>query len=335
MADKKEPENKQLTELNASERFTQEVMRRYCGSVGEVNLSDYERQLVQRYFIKFDAALKAYDRDRLAKNAWAREKNELPAVWKNVDLEQLAEDVVFYARMGLDPCMKNFLSIIPFRAKKAEKYTATFIEGYEGKKYVAFEMALDRPLAMFNENVYANDVFRPRYRNPLDPNSFDSYEFDTPQPFDRGEYKGGFGYIQYADPRKNKLIFMSRKDIEKRKPKYAAVEFWGGDKDIWKDGKKVGAEHVEGWYDEMVYKTIVRATCDEVNLDPKKVNANYAAIEARRDEYAEITVEDQADAEIAENANGKLIELEAEPVEDAAPATENMGQGTFIPQGGK
>jgi len=326
-------ENKQLApmEPDASARFTAAVISRYGNAVGEVNLSDYEKQLVQRYFIKFDAALKTYERDRLAKNSysWTKEKNELPAVWKNVDLDQLAEDVVFYARMGLDPCMKNFLSIIPFRAKKAEKYTATFIEGYEGKKYVAFEMALDRPLAMFNENVYANDIFRPRYRNPLDPNSFDSYEFDVPQPFDRGEYKGGFGYIQYADPRKNKLIFMSKKDIEKRKPKYAAVEFWGGEKDIWKDGKKVGAEHVEGWYDEMVYKTIVRATCDEVNLDPKKVNANYAAIEARREEYAEITAEDQADAEIAENANGKLIELEAEPVEDTAPAVSTDGQATI------
>jgi recombination protein RecT len=317
----KENQNQQTTtqlvpEENFAARFTTAVISRYGSAVGEVNLSDYEKQLVQRYFIKFDAALKVAERDREAKNVWAKEKNDLPAIWKNVDMDQLAEDVVFYAKMGLDPTMKNFLSIVPFRAKKAAKYTATFIEGYEGKKYIAFEMALDRPLAMFNENVYANDIFRPRYRNPLDPNSFDSYEFDTPQPFDRGEYKGGFGYIQYADSRKNKLIFMNKKDIEKRKPKYASVEFWGGEKDIWKNDQKTGeTEHIEGWYDEMVYKTIVRATCDEVTLDPKKVNAGYASIEARREEYALKEAEDQMTRDIDANANGALIDPDAPEVE--------------------
>jgi recombination protein RecT len=304
---------------NPSERFTQAVISRYGNAVGEVNLSDYEKQLVQRYFIKFDAALKMAERDRLAKNEWANDKNDLPAIWKNVDLDQLAEDVVFYARMGLDPCMKNFLSIVPFRVKKAEKYTATFIEGYEGKRYIAFEMALDRPIAIINDLVYRNDVFRPHFRNPLDPSSFDSYEYDAPQPFDRGDLVGGFGYVQYEDARKNRLLFMSMKEILKRKPKYAAVEFWGGEKDVWRDGKKVGKEKVEGWLDEMAYKTVIRATCDLVGLDPKKVNANYDAIQARRDEYAMLDAEDQMTRDIAEN-QGEPIDPPATPEEKPTEA---------------
>jgi recombination protein RecT len=319
-------DNKQLTpvEPDASVRFTKAVISRYGNAVGEVNLTDYEKQLVQRYFIKFDATLKTTERDRAAKNAWTKgEQNDLPAVWQNVDLDQLAEDVVFYARMGLDPMMKNFLNIIPFRAKKAEKYTATFIEGYEGKKYVAFEMALDRPIAIICDVVYKNDVFKPHFKKPLDPNSFDSYEYDAPQPFDRGELVGGFGYVQYADPRKNQLLFMSKKEIDKRKPRYASVEFWGGDKDVWKDGKKDGKEHIDGWYDEMAYKTMIRATCDLVTLDPKKVNANYAAIESRREEYSLQAASDQVTTEIAENANGPMLAIEAVE-EQAAPEPEAL-----------
>jgi recombination protein RecT len=352
MADTKEKKDLAPVEPNASERFTAAVISRYGSAVGEVNLTDYEKQLVQRYFIKFDAALKTCERDRLAKNAWAKEKNELPATWKNVDLEQLAEDVVFYARMGLDPCMKNFLSIIPFRAKKADKYTATFIEGYEGKKYVAFEMALDRPLTIICDVVYKNDVFRPHRRNPADPASFDSYEFDTPEPFNRGELVGGFGYVQYTDPRKNQLLVMSKKDIDKRKPRYASPEFWGGEKEEWEmgdDGKrKKVTRQIDGWYDEMAYKTVVRATCDLVGLDPKKVNANYAAIEARREEFAALSAEDQVTSDISANANaGPVVDVEApvvpvdeQPAQDEPevvfPADEKAAQQqTFFQQGKK
>ena len=43
-----------------------------------------------------------------------------------------------------------------------------------------------------------------------------------------GEIVGGFGYIEYTEPTKNKLIIMTIKDILKRKPDKASGEFWGG-----------------------------------------------------------------------------------------------------------
>ena len=52
--------------------------------------------------------------------------------------------------------------------------------------------------------------------------------------FDKGDIMGGYYYHVYFDsPEKNKLRVFSMKDIEKRIPKTASVEFWGGEKDLW------------------------------------------------------------------------------------------------------
>ena len=108
--------------------------------------------------------------------------------------------------------------------------------------------------------------------------SSDCYEFDISNPFDRGEVVGGFGYIRYKDETRNKLVTMSKAELLKRKPSTAAAEFWGGEKDIWENGKKVGTETLEGWQEEMLYKTMVRATCKKVPLDPKKINESYVYV---------------------------------------------------------
>jgi len=40
-------------------------------------------------------------------------KDPLPVVWENVDMQELARDVVTYARIGLDPSQKNHINPIP------------------------------------------------------------------------------------------------------------------------------------------------------------------------------------------------------------------------------
>ena len=55
--------------------------------------------------------------------------------------------------------------------------------------------------------------------------------------FDRGKIVGGFGYIEFEDATKNKLIIMTLKDIEKRKTRHAAAEFWGGTTKEWEKRK--------------------------------------------------------------------------------------------------
>ena len=54
--------------------------------------------------------------------------------------------------------------------------------------------------------------------------------------FARGDIVGGFYYHIYQDkPEKNKLVVMPLKEILKRKPQYASAEFWGGEKDSYRD----------------------------------------------------------------------------------------------------
>ena len=112
---------------------------------------------------------------------------------------------------------------------------------------------------------------------------------------------------------------MSMKDIEKRKPKYASANFWGGKQKVWEKGKQVEVE-TEGWLDEMVRKTIIREAFSAKHLprDPKKVDDSYQYMKMREARYAEI----EAQAEITANANATLI--------DTTPAPAALPEGTKV-----
>jgi hypothetical protein len=118
----------------------------------------------------------------------------------------------------------------------------------------------------------------------------------------------------------------SQEEIDKRKPTYAAAEFWGGEKDKWENGKKVGKEKVDGWYKEMALKTIARATYNAVPIDPKKVNNSYVYVmENNEDSYINMH-ETEVEEEIEENANKEYIDVstgEIKQVEDAASTEED------------
>ena len=288
---KKEQTELQKQELTASERFTGMVMKEFQGNIGTLNLNEYQKQLIRGYFIGIDNALKKAEEARLNKNSWKstkeEDKNNLPITWQNVNMNDLAIAVVHHAKLGLDMQIPNHLNAIPYKNNKTQKYDIGFLKGYKGLEYIATQLSLYPIRNIIVELIYSNDVFEIV----------------------------------------NKIITLSKKDIDKRKPAYAAAEFWGGEKDKWENGKKVGKEKIEGWYEEMARKTIARATYNAVAIDPKKVNESYAYVIENNDNTYENVIEGQVAEEIEEKANKELIDIETgeiKNIEENASADNNI-----------
>lgn len=327
------PAAKTSEQLAMSERFTNTVLKEFGGSVaGALQVSDYQRTLIQGYFIVIDRALKAAEEERVRKNANNKDHkydNDLPINWNTVNLNDLALDLVHYARMGLDMTQDNMLFPIPYKNNKRNNYDVTLMEGYNGIRYIAEKYAVEVPTAVTIEVVYSTDNFRPIKKGGN--NRVENYEFEITNPFDRGDIVGGFAYIEFADPTKNELIIMPMKDILKRKPKYASANFWGGKQKVWENGKQVEVEN-EGWLDEMVRKTIIREAFSAKHLprDPKKVDDSYQYMKMREARYAEI----EAQAEITANANATLIDTTPnKPALTEAAMTIDEETGEVTPNG--
>lgn len=302
-------------EESMSTRFMNAVVREFSGSVGEVALTNFQRRLAQNYFIALDQALEKAEQRRNSK------KNDLPVTWANVNMQQLALDVVAAARVGLDPAQPNHVNMVPYKNNKTGKYDIGFIDGYRGIELKAVKYGLDVPDGVIVELVYANDTFKPIKKDHR--NKVESYEFEVTNPFDRGDVVGGFYYHSYSEnPSKNKLAVISLKDILKRKPQYAAAEFWGGEKTIWKDGKPVGKEKVEGWYEHMCWKTIYRAAYRDITIDSQKIDDDYLRLKKQEELFGDRELE----AEIEAEANGPVIDIEyaeaEEVVTDGEPEPE-------------
>jgi len=283
---------------NMSERFTAMVMKEFGSTFGTPELTGYQWRLARGYFIAIDRALKTAEEERLRKDANNRDHNydnNLPIIWENVNLNDLARDVVHYARMGLDMMQDNHLFPIPYKNNKSQKYDITLMPGYNGIQYIAEKYAVEKPKAVTIELVYSTDTFAPIKRSAS--NAVESYEFTINNPFDRGEVIGGFGYIQYADPAKNELILMTKKDIEKRKPHYASANFWGGMQKVWENGKQV-EKQMEGWYEEMCLKTIKREvySAKHIPRDPQKIDDAYQYMKLQEARIAELEAQKIVDA---------------------------------------
>ena len=295
---------------NASERFTAMVMKQFGGAVGAPNLTEFQKRLIQGYFIAVDRALKTAEEERLRKNSNNRDHqydNDLPVVWENVNLTDLALDAVHYARMGLDMMQDNHLFPIPYKNNKTGKYDMTLMPGYNGIRYIAEKYAVEQPVAVTTEIVYSTDTFTPIKKSK--ENRVESYLFEIKQPFDRGEIVGGFGYIEYADATRNELIIMPLKAILKRKPKYASANFWGGSTTEWQtiNGKrqKVDVE-TDGWFEEMCLKTLIREvySAKHIPRDPKKIDDSYQYMKLREAQVAQMQAQENIDA----YANGDVID---------------------------
>lgn len=297
-----------------SERFTEKVMNEFKGNAGDTMLSQSQKRLIQNYFMSIDQILKTSEEKRLSKSEEYRDN--LAFEWKNVNLQVLALRVVAWAKVGLDPMQPNHLNPIPYKNKRTNQYDITFIPGYRGLELKSSKYGLDIPSNVTVELVYQNDDFRPikKDRN----NKVETYIFEVVKPWDRGEVVGGFYYKEFTDaPEKNKLVFYTAAEIEKRKPLYASVEFWGGEKDKYENKKKVGTEKVEGWRTEMLLKTVKRAAWNSITIDPQKIDDEFMTLlEAEREASVSLN-----DSEIDKNANRNSLSFDdAEIVEDEKPA---------------
>lgn len=308
-------------ELTTTQRFVALVEKEMQAKMDQgLALTEFQKRLIQNYFIATDKAIAVAEEARLRKNEQYRDA--LPVSWNNIDMKQLATDVVHFSRLGLDPCQKNNLFIIPFKNNKKKLYDLTFMPGYVGLELITKKYALDVPLDVTAELVHASDTFRPHKKDRN--HACETYEFTISNPFDRGEVIGGFAYIQYKDSEKNKLVIMTMADIEKRKNSgNANVEFWGGEKDEWKSGKKTGKKtEVDGWFEEMCIKTIKRKVYggSEIPLDPRLIDDTYQYIK-QRELDAEYTL---TQAELDEVANsGEPIVIEGYDVDpESGEATE-------------
>lgn len=318
-----QPATQTSGKLNVSERFTQKVMAEFGGAVGAPQVTEFQKRLIQGYFIAIDRALKMAEEERQRKNAANRDHekydNPLPITWDNVNLNDLALDVVHYARMGLDMMQDNHLFPIPYKNNKTQRYDITLMPGYNGIQYIAEKYAVQPPKAVTIELVYSTDTFQPIKKSA--EHNVESYVFTINNPFNRGEVLGGFGYIEYDDPTKNELVIMTLKDIQKRKPRYASANFWGGTTTAWENGKKVEQE-TEGWFEEMCLKTIKREvySAKHIPRDPKKVDDAYQYMKMREARIAEM----EANAEIEVYANAVDI--------DTTPTALPQQEPTALPQ---
>ena len=179
-------------------RFTKKVLAQFASNTGsQIAVTEFQRRLIQGYFIQIDRALAVAEEARVAKNAKNRDHKwdeTLPVTWKFVNLKDLAMDLVRYARMGLDMQCENMLFPIPYKNNKTNLYDVTLMPGYNGIRYVAMKYALHKPKADTIELVYSNDKFAPHPKDSRHPVA--SYEFEITNPFDRGDIVGGFGYLE-------------------------------------------------------------------------------------------------------------------------------------------
>jgi recombination protein RecT len=331
------PAEKEHTDLSMNQRFTEMVLREFnANTIGNLRITDYMRYLINGYFLAIDRMLKSTEEKRVKKNSSNRDAkyNELLAyVWNNVNMTDLALDVVYSASIGLDMRQDNHLFPIPFKNNRTQKYDITLMPGYNGIQYVAMKYALIPPLSVTTELVYSTDVFEPIKKNV--GNKIESYNFAVANPFNRGEIVGAFGYIEYAEPAKNKLVIMSLADILKRKPKTASAEFWGGKKKEWQNGKQVEVDF-DGWFAEMCLKTIKREVYSPKHIprDPMKIDESYQHFKAQEARLAEM----EAQMEIDAHANTILIDteviddtprpMEADVEPEPAPAPRNVDMET-------
>lgn len=295
--------------LSHSERFTNAVMKEFASTAGELQITSFQKKLIQNYFIKLDSSLKDAEVKRMAKSESKREL--LAYSWENVNMPKLATDVVAFSAVGLDPAQPNHINLIPYKNNNTGKYDVTFIPGYRGIELKAMKYGFEIPDDVIVELVYTNDKFKSIKKSWN--NRVENYEFEIVDDFDRGNVRGGFYYHAFHDaPEKNRLVVFTLHDIEKRKPKYASAEFWGGEKDVWESGKKVGTETIEGWYEEMCYKTIYRAAYNDITIDSEKIDEHFVRMMQLDNENVATRVQN----EITQNANKKEMTFEdAEVVE--------------------
>jgi len=307
MAEQSKKEDKNLPQKAGptySERFTQMVVREYSSSISStVKLNEFQRKLAQHLFVKVDMALKDFDVKRLSKpNA-----NQKPSFsWNNVNLEKLAVDTVHRIELSLDALIPNHVHPVPYLNGRTKKYDLDLRIGYAGKDYYHRQMSLYPIEDIIYELVYETDEFTV-IKKTLNE-GVESYNFEIPEPFARGEIVGGFGYIMYENKSLNKLIILTLADFEKSQKSAMSNDFWN--------------KHPEA----MRYKTIVHRTVSRIVLDPQKINESFATVE--NDELKAIDHQSfaEAEAEVEEFSNTEVIDIDRATPSNDSPEPEKADE---------
>ncbi len=323
---KKKNEVATMNDATPSARFTEAVIKEFPTGLSDepVELTSFQRKLIQNYFIKTDTVLKEAETKRLGKSEQYRDS--VPVTWNNVNMNKLALDVVAYSSIGLDPLQKNHISPIPYKNNKTGKYDITLMEGFNGLELKARKYGYDVPDDVIFELKYSTDHFKSLKKNFK--NKIEDYEFDIINDFNRGELEGGFYYMIFDDnPEKNKLVVLNRHQIEKRKPKYASAEFWGGERDVWKSGQRTGEkENIEGWEEEMFMKTLKRHCWGKINIDSEKIDEHLQRVLENEMQSADREVTDM----IEEGANKEVLTMDVQH-EEVKAETEPVTDGEDMP----
>ena len=230
-----------------SQRFTSAVVREFAGQVGVIQLTPLQERLAQHLFVAIDNQLKVLDAKRATTN-----KQAAPIDWPHINMAKLAVDAVHRVQLGLDALIPNHIHAIPYFNTRLEKYDLDLRIGYAGADTYKRKMATEPPIDIIYELVYETDIFEPVKKD--ENSSCESYVFDVKKPFDRGEVIGGFGYIQYQEKAKNKLVLVSKADFDKSRKAAKSDAFWSS------------------YPREMMYKTLVLRTLKHIPVDPEKVD---------------------------------------------------------------
>lgn len=306
-------------EVTQSERFQSMVIAEFNKVANGVEITDFQKKLCRSYFIKLSQTLENAEINRLKKSEKSRDP--LAVTWDNIDLNKLAIDVMSFCKVGLDPTLANQVSLIPYKNNSRGKYDIVFMIGYKGCEIKAKKYGLEIPTDVIVEVVYETDIFKQIKRDFK--NEVEGYKFEVTNDFNRGKIIGGFYYLKYADPTKNKLRVFNMNDINKRKPKHASTEFWGGEKAItaWDKNQNKYVltgeiEVVEGWLDEMVYKTLYRAAYDSITIDSQKIDDALVQV-----------IEKDKEAMYGNDAEAEIItkEAKAEQKTEAKRNTNTIG----------
>lgn len=285
-------------EATVSERFLADVERQFEAQMGEgVSFSPLQKRLTQHMFLKMDQALKA---------AEAKRTKGTEFTWQNVNRQQLALDTVHRVSLELDPLIPNHVHPVFYFNGRTKKYDVNLMTGYVGLDHVVRKFAAEPPLAIRYELVYDTDHFKALPRSS--DRDVEGYEFEITSPFDRGNIIGGFGYIEYEEPRKNRLVLVTQRDFERAKAS-SRGGFWASN-DV-----------------EMHFKTVVRRVTSRIQLDTQRVNAAALAAAMEDEEDANERAVTTISVDAVQHANQKVldvprVERRPEPVTTAEPEPE-------------
>jgi len=295
MAKAKQKEIVQVEE-SPSSRFSAMVLNEYKGAVSDkVKMSPYQKKLAQHLFVKIDMSLKEAE---IRRN---NQKNKTPIVWASVNMQKLALDAVHRIELGLDGLIPNHIWPIAYKNSRTGKYDLDLRIGYAGKDLYYRKLSLYPIVDITYRLVHASDHFKVVEKSLND--GVEIYKMKINEPFNRGEVVGGFGYIQYDDPRRNQLVLVSNEDFNKSKAAAKSKDFWNNHPN------------------EMKLKTVVHRTIKRIVLDPEKINDSFVNVESNEKSIQPMSVElnfEEANSEVIDihEERESVLPEEPEPVGD-------------------